>query len=314
MDEQNGIFAMIDFTSNDRLFLSFSVALGLIVAGTGNALFGPRAPWIRSALAAGGLAASLVSVQALLPAFLIPFALAGSGALLLSIATRKGLALRLAAATWNRLRNPRLGWGLAALAGFGLLGLEFVRYDIAEDAAFDEQDILLQKRLDVSPYVVDETRLAKTDRGSAIHLLTAGETKSVEELTATELETLGSTHLNEYVIRRGPADENSNCHGWVFAGGKFAIRGSEVDTILNENEYELVEGVRPGDLSVYRQANDNVAHTAIVRSVFDDGTVLVEGKWGRFGVFLHAVDRSVYGTRFGFYRSPRNNHVINSIP
>ncbi len=305
---------MIDDALNDRLFLSFSVALGFIVAGAGNALFGPRARWLRCAMAALGLAVSLISVHVLIPEYLAPLALVGTSALAMSVAARTGLAHRLATAARDRLRNPRLGWGLAALTGFGLLGYELVRFDLAESAASEEQERLLQQQVEISPYVIDETRLAKTDRGGAIHLLTTGEIMSVEALTATEQSTLDSTQLNQYLIRRGPADDTSNCHGWVFTGGKFAVRGSEVETILNENDYEPVAAARAGDLCVYRSVADTVAHTALVRSVLDDGTILVEGKWGRYGVFLHPVDRSVYGANFGFYRTARSDHVLNSLP
>ena len=305
---------MTDLALNDRLFLSFSAALGLIVAGTGNALFGPRAWWARTALAATGLAASLASVSALIPAYAGPLALGGGATLLLAALARTTQARRIAAGVWGQLRKPRVAWGLVALAGFGLLVGELGRFEALQRAALDEQDASLKRQVEASPYVPDESRLAKTDRGSAIHLLTAGETRNAEFQLSTEQQALQAAHLDDYVIRRGSGEENSNCHGWVFAGGRFAILGPEVETILEENDYESTTAPNPGDICVYRNDANAVAHTALVRSVFDDGTVLVEGKWGRLGVFLHPVERSVYGPHFSYYHSSRDTHLLDSVP
>ena len=305
---------MLDHTLNDRLFLSFSVALGFIVAGTGNALFGPRARWTRAAIAAVGLGVSVVSVLALIPDYAVIIASSGAGGLLLSLAARSGVTRRAAAGAWDKLCRPRLVWGLAALGGFALLGGEMLRFDLAERADLDEQESRFKTQTEVNPFVMLESRVGMTDRGNAIHLLTAGEAKSALELFEHEQSTLQSAQIQDYVIRRGPADDTSNCHGWVFAGGKFAILGHEVETILADNDYELVSEPYPGDLCVYRNGSNAVAHTALVRSVFDDGTILVEGKWGRYGVFLHPVERSVYGDNFGYYRTDRPIHILNSIP
>ncbi len=303
---------MFDLSLNDRLFLSFSVALGFIVAGAGNALLGPRSGWLRAGLGALGLGATLISADAFVPNRVPALAAIGGGGLLILVVVQTGFARRLATVAGAHLRKPRLAWGLVACGGLALLGGEFLRFDLAQQADFDEQDRTLQAQ--PSPYVADETRLAKTDQGGSIHLLTSGEALSADELGTTEQTTLQSAQVADYVIRRGPADDSSNCHGWVFTGGKFAIRSAEVETILIDNEYEAVPAPHPGDLCVYRTGGDAVSHTAIVRSVFEDGTVLVEGKWGRYGVFLHPVDRSVYGTNFAYYRADRSGHVLNSIP
>ena len=305
---------MFDLSLNDRLFLSFSVALGFIVAGTGNALLGPRSGWLRAGLGALGLGATLISADAFVPDRFSALAAIGAGGLLILVVVQTGFARRWAAVTGAQLRKPRLAWGLVACGGFALLCGEFLRFDLAQQADFDEQERTLQAQGQPSPYVADETRLAKTDQGSAIHLLTSGESPSADELNTTEQITLQSAHVADYVIRRGPADDTSNCHGWVFTGGKFAIRSAEVETILIDNDYEVVPTPRSGDLCVYRTGGDTVSHTAVVRSVLDDGTVLVEGKWGRYGVFLHPVDRSVYGINFAYYRADRTGHVLNSIP
>ena len=69
---------------------------------------------------------------------------------------------------------------------------------------------------------------------------------------------------------------------------------------------------RPGDLVVYRLGGA-VAHTAVVRYVTGGMPVLVEGKWGWAGVFLHPVDKSAYGGSFGYYRSARAGHSLAGI-
>jgi hypothetical protein len=303
----------MEFSHNDRLFLAFSAALGFIVAGTGNALFGPRTQWIRLLMASAGLAVSVGAGFALIPESVDAIALSGVGLLFLLILAQSGMFQRFLTSVGHRLQKPRLAWGLVALAGFGVLGFEFSRFDVAEVADLNAHEAWL-KLQEVTPYTADDSRAAKTDRGSIIHLLTTAEAKTVDLLFATETQTLQSTRLDDYVIRRGPPDDNSNCHGWVFTGGKYAIRGHEVDTILVENEYQPSTIPRAGDLCVYRNESNLILHTALVRSVFDDGTILVESKWGHLGVFLHSVQHSVYGMHFNFYHSVRSTHLLNSIP
>ncbi len=308
------VFNMYEVALNDRLFLAFAAALGLIVAGAGNALFGPKAWWVRSAIAAVGCAVAVGAAFALIPEATEMLAAAGAALLAAVSLAHVGSIRRGIAAVWNRLQKPRIAWTAVALVGFGTMAHETIRHEILQDEAVAAGEASLRQLSETSPYVADESRLAKTDHGSGIHLMTVAESTSAEDLSATEQQTILASQLADYIIRRGPADDSSNCHGWVFAGGKFAILGGEVDTILTENEYATVAGPRPGDLSVYRTDAGGVAHTAIVRSVLEDGTVLVEGKWGRLGVFLHPIDRSPYGSQITFHHTDRGTHVLRSIP
>ncbi len=305
-----GVRAMFDLTLNDRLFLSFSVALGFIVAGTGNALFGPRTWWTRAAIAVVGLSTAILSASVFIPGYAAPLAGVGAGILTLSSLARTSAVRRIVA----QLRQPRLAWSAVAVGGVAWMAAEFLRFDALENSLADAQIAQLHAIAEVNPYVADESRLAKTDRGSSIHMMTVAEEKSVEQLAAIESQTMQSALYQDYIIRRGPPDDSSNCHGWVFTGGKYAILGHEVDTIVAENDYSPMTAPHPGDLCLYRSDAGAVAHSAIVRSVLDDGTVLVEGKWGRFGVFLHPVAKSCYGENFSYYHSPRSTHVLNSIP
>lgn len=118
----------------------------------------------------------------------------------------------------------------------------------------------------------------------------------------------GGKH-EHYVIRLGPPDERANCHGWVFTGGRYLLGPDDVELILKENGYAEVSEPQPGDLVVYRQGG-TVAHTAVVRYVTEGQPVLVAGKWGALGVFLHAADKSCYGTEYTFHRSTRRGHLL----
>ncbi len=132
------------------------------------------------------------------------------------------------------------------------------------------------------------------------------------ELSTAELRVLQVTHLNDHVIRRSSADDRSNCHGWVFAGGRFLLGGDSVEIILKENGYQEHPDPHPGDLVIYRN-NGVISHTGIVRYVSEGQPVLVESKWGELGVFLHEPDKSPYGTAYTFHRSLRRGHLLTGI-
>jgi hypothetical protein len=63
---------------------------------------------------------------------------------------------------------------------------------------------------------------------------------------------------------------------------------------------------------VYRR-DGVVLHTAVVRYVTPGMPVLVEGKWGATGVYLHDVDASAYGTGYTYYRAGRASHVLAGL-
>jgi hypothetical protein len=113
-------------------------------------------------------------------------------------------------------------------------------------------------------------------------------------------------------IRRGPPTDHSNCHGWVFTGGRFNLSGEQVDTILTENGYEKADKPQAGDVIVYR-AGTLLRHTGVVQAVLPGGEVLVESKWGWMGVFLHAAGDSPYGKEYEFRRSPRAGHLLTGL-
>jgi hypothetical protein len=120
-----------------------------------------------------------------------------------------------------------------------------------------------------------------------------------------------SALLGEFsLIRTGPADPESNCHGWVFAFGEYVIDGEAIDTILEDNGYAEVAAPQEGDLIVYRGADGIVEHTGVVREVSPSGAILVESKWGSQGRYLHAPADQPYWRAWGFYHSEREGHRL----
>ena len=107
------------------------------------------------------------------------------------------------------------------------------------------------------------------------------------------------------LIQTAAGDPTSNCHGWVFAAGRFHLRGQDVDTILADNGYAQVSAPRPGDVIVYRGANGTVLHSGVVR-LADDDQILIESKWGSLGRYLHQPSIAGFAGSYCFYhRFPR---------
>lgn len=144
-----------------------------------------------------------------------------------------------------------------------------------------------------------------TDRGTTITLTESNRAQNIAGFTALESELIERFALDGEVIRRGPPDARSNCHGWVFTDGRLPLTEWDVALVLVENGYAEVERPRVGDLVIY-----STPHTGIVRYVSEGQPVLVEGKWGTCGVFLHPADKSPYGASYKFYRSPRPGHLL----
>src|SRR5205823_6519115 len=135
---------------------------------------------------------------------------------------------------------------------------------------------------------------AVTDRGRPVALFEPNRPRDPAELAAREGELFGGRGLPDIAIHRGPAGDEANCHGWVFAGGRYLIAPEEVEGILQDNGYRPTDPPQPGDLVVYRRDGSYV-HSAVVRYVTPGQPVLVEGKWGWAGVFLHPAGGTEYG-------------------
>jgi hypothetical protein len=117
-------------------------------------------------------------------------------------------------------------------------------------------------------------------------------------------------NFSNTLISRQSADKEANCHGWVFTGGKFLVRGESVERILEDNGYRLVKDPATGDVIIYRSMAGNILHTALVQAVLNDGTVLAESKWGIDQRFIHLPEHQPYSNDFTFYRTHRRDHRI----
>ncbi len=207
------------------------------------------------------------------------------------------------------LQSQAARWVMPLSFGAIVVGGALFQYERRQIAS-NERDIQMMERLTGTPELaISNERFLLTDSGNRIeaHLPVdlVQDMKSEEERAL-----LQDMHVSMHIIQHEPANDVSNCHGWVFTGGRYWVLGRSIDSILQQNNYEPTKSPRPGDLVVYR--NDaKVSHTAIVRYVTDGMPVLVEGKWGALGVYLHAVDQSCYGRNYNFYRSPRIGHKLN---
>ena len=207
------------------------------------------------------------------------------------------------------LQSPMARWVMPLSFGAIVVGGAMFQYERRQISS-NERDMLIMERFNGTPeLVLSNERFLLTDSGNRIeaHLpVDLVQDMKMEE----ERELLQDMHISMHIIQHEPANDDSNCHGWVFTGGRYWVLGRSVDSILQQNNYEPTKSPRPGDLVVYR--NDaKVAHTAIVRYVTDGMPVLIEGKWGALGVYLHSVDQSCYGRNYMFYRSPRQGHQLN---
>lgn len=300
----------MNLTHFDRLFLLAAVGLALMLCGGLNLALGRggRRLWLRApgTVALGG------AVVAGLAAFTRPeLATLAAGALAAVL-----LAAYLLGSDWLArraalLRAPGLRWGLVACAGLLVVVGSGVAFDV-EDRADTEQAL---NGLDLTGRVpsrpVEGVR-ATTDRGAAVTLREPVTERDPAGLRRTEERLLRDARHADRVIRVAGPSDLSNCHGWVFTGGKFLLSPDDVERILADNGYQEVQEPQPGDLVIYRQGGA-VAHSAVVRYAAEGRPVMVEGKWGVLGVFLHPADQSFYGTEYAFYRSARQGHLLAGL-
>ncbi len=158
----------------------------------------------------------------------------------------------------------------------------------------------------------DTEYLAITDAGTQIPLYEI-DIRESNGLVRNQLANSTMIPAGAKVIPRGDANLNANCHGWVFTGGKFLLRGRSVDQILTENGY-TVQGIpAAGDVIVYRGGQGELLHTGIVSGILLDGTCIIESKWGIAGRYLHQAEDQPYGLNYAFYRSERGGHLVTVI-
>jgi hypothetical protein len=303
-----------------RYFPAICAGFGLLLAGGVNLLLIRRGFLLRTIATLAAVSVAVIAAAAsalnfttttsmtvrLLAIGLIPFLILGSRWFIAGVNVAVSSAHR-----------PAVRCSLLAGVGIATMVVSIVAYVRASDADVAASDAtlseleLLQGKLTTVP---TQHGKAATDRGTNIVLKESlgASDEHDEELSGAEERILRKAHLEKQVIRRAGVDDQSNCHGWVFTGGRFVLLAADVELILKENGYQDYPIPQPGDLVVYRQGG-RIAHTGIVRYVSEGQPVLVESKWGELGVFLHPTDKTPYGTQCTFHRSARAGHLLSGI-
>jgi hypothetical protein len=106
-------------------------------------------------------------------------------------------------------------------------------------------------------------------------------------------------------VRIADTDPRSNCHGWVFTGGRYGISELAVGALLQDNGYHQVDAPLPGDVVVYRDASGKVSHSGRVYRVHETGETWIESKWGPGGRYRHLPLDQCYSGKPEYYRSER---------
>ena len=304
---------------NTRLFISFAIGIALTIAGFANALLAGYGRWLRLFNLTLATVLALGVVNLIAPDLAVW--IAGFSAAIISVCmfamvpgvrrtTRRCVtsAIQFGAI----LIRPRIGWAATGVFGVALIAQGMIRYNLEVERHADVDLQTLETMEFAGIQLEDSHSVIRTDRGKVVQLKKPAATVATD-ISASEKRWLENSPLKEKVIHRQAAACQSNCHGWVFTGGKYIIPGVNVDPILADNNYHIVDFPRPEDVVVYRDDSGNVSHTAIVRARLSDGTILVEGKWGFLGVFLHAVNESCYGVHYSFYHTDRNSHMLSGI-
>ncbi len=207
--------------------------------------------------------------------------------------------------------RPRLQWAALLIAGpaLSLLWARRAEPDVSYWPAA-EAGAPVHQLGEITPSHAHD---ARTDAGRLVALYRSALPEDDGKLRALEGAVLRLCSLTERVIRRAPPGEASNCHGWVFTGGRYWVRGPDVELILKDNGYTPVARPRPGDLIVYHDAT-RVIHTGLVRTADADGLILIESKWGKGGRFLHAPEDQPYAGEMTYYRTNRPGHLLRGLP
>ncbi len=286
------------------LLLVWCVGVGGAVLGLACLLLEKYAGWryVSLASAIGGLAFSFAAVAVRLANRPVEVwaPLAALGVLsLFAWAAYSSYFLRLSRLV-RRLARPRLIW-LALLVGGPLYASYAVTKLVDPPDTLEGIDSVILSREQI-PGI----RLV-TDRGRMLKLYRFVVSDEAEE---AERQWVAEGRLEFRIIRTGDVDPASNCHGWVFTGGRYAIHPEDVETILDDNGYQPVESPSKGDLIVYRNEAGVITHTGLVLEVVHENLVLIESKWGPLGRYLHPPEYQPYGVNYTYYHSNREGHQM----
>ena len=295
--------------------LSTVCLLGIVLVVFGGCfLFGKNVSTLRQMLA--GTVLSVVSAG-FLDSFFIetpnyPIVLLSVGVTLLLLAVfRSERAVRSLRGLGTFIHKPAFAALALMVGGATLLGVAVVRSDPSNDEVFDESSVDLNLPSMVFHEITDFQ--ATTNRGNLIPLL-CPDNANLEAVARREARLLSEPLNSSRIIRVEGPETKGNCHGYVFAQGRFWVGGSAVDKILTENGYQRIPLPATGDVVIYREDSGAVSHSGIVRAVLPGSEVLIESKWGVLGTYVHLVDHSIYGNRFEYHRGRGASHSLTIVP
>jgi hypothetical protein len=223
----------------------------------------------------------------------------GCGVLALIVLAAWTSSFEAARRQFARLATPKFVWG-----GVLLASMVASRYLAAHVLlSLDRQET--PRELDLEDVPIRLTQ-AVTDAGQVVglfHFKMHSSATQIEQFIASNEKDL------KQIIRLVEPNSASNCHGWVFTGGKYGVRDPEVARILADNGYVEVANPREGDLAIYT-SGEKFTHSGIVRIADSHTPVLVESKWGPFGVYLHGVNQQPFPGECRFFRSTRSGHQL----
>jgi hypothetical protein len=183
--------------------------------------------------------------------------------------------------------------------------------------AFEEQsasqELVELCAAESKPDLVEQSVRAFTDDGVRIALFAVADPAAFCHTAESEQIRYRDRSLALRLIRTAEPHPACNCHGWVFTGGRFWVKGESVEQILSGNRYACVSNPRVDDVAIYRDTDGKVLHTARVRAVLAEGQVLLESKWGQMGRFIHAPADQPYSTTWEYYRTARGSHVLRGL-
>ncbi len=298
--------------SYTQMLVLSSAGFGLLFLGAIQLVAGSLGIWPRAAITGLAAIGSALGPVALGESAEWSAALLVGGAWLAFVVLGSRRISEGVASTVGLLRRRAIVAGLLMASGLSLVVGTGLQFELAEDAKID-RDVAWMTEANFRPEMLPtDDASATTDLGRPITLNEPIELRPAEQTTAAEETMLNAMPFDGRLIRRQSATDVSNCHGWVFAAGRFWVGGLTVESILADNGYAPTSEPRAGDLIVYRKQGE-LTHSGVVRSVGNGIPVLVESKWGWMGVYLHAADDSCYGRDYKFYRSPREGHLLAGL-
>jgi hypothetical protein len=233
-----------------------------------------------------------------LPGLIVAATLLTWTTLLLTPAVRRWIWLGIVSSAPGRL-SGFIAWQVAMIAS--------AHWGYFQVISNSQADVLHDYTTDIRQVRQFQGAMLLTDRGRALPMFefeVAG-TGPIDYPQQSQQ----SDHLPQLV---SPANLAANCHGWVFASGRFAVQGQDVEIILQDNDYSQTDEPRPGDLIVYRSGAGEILHSGLVRKCTSEA-VFIESKWGIGPRYLHRVADQPYSQDFEFYRSPRTGHSMVAL-